>query len=191
MSENKDSLKGFILDLKKFYVEIVPQKIVTIQKALAFKLFDMILRKTPVDKGFLRGAWTISVGTVSTANAGRISSAKKGQAPITEEIQQMRSILNQIARTQVGTVIYFSNAMPYVAKVEFGGYPNPAKKGTYVKKGSRLGGVVGPGWVIRTANGFSTQAPQGMVQVSIQEVQNWIDTELTRAVIGPELPEED
>lgn len=48
-----------------------------------------------------------------------------------------------------------STGVPYAPVVEFGLYPNPPKGG----KG-------------KTKDGYSTQAPQGMVRISIKEVAN-------------------
>lgn len=47
------------------------------------------------------------------------------------------------------------NPTQYIKVLEYGLYPNPPKGG----KG-------------KTVNGFSTQAPRGMVRISIEEVKN-------------------
>lgn len=57
----------------------------------------------------------------------------------------------ELAKIPNGYVI--SNKLPYAHVVEFGLYPNPPKGG----KG-------------KTKGGYSTQAPQGMVRISIKEV---------------------
>lgn len=46
------------------------------------------------------------------------------------------------------------NETPYIEILEFGGFPNPPVKGTG-----------------RTIGGYSTQAPQGMVRVTAQEMK--------------------
>ena len=46
--------------------------------------------------------------------------------------------------------IYISNNLPYIATLEYGGYPNPPKSGSG-----------------KTVNGFSKQAPKGMVGVTL------------------------
>lgn len=53
---------------------------------------------------------------------------------------------------KAGQRFHIVNYMPYAPVVEFGLYPNPPKGGTG-----------------KTANGFSTQAPQGMVRVTVAE----------------------
>ena len=47
------------------------------------------------------------------------------------------------------SVFHLTNNLPYSHVLEFGGYPNPAATGT------------------KTENGFSEQAPDGMVRVTI------------------------
>ena len=52
--------------------------------------------------------------------------------------------------------VYIQNNLPYASVIEFGGYPNPVKRGTRVKKDGK--------WVyeIRSSGGFSIQAPTGV-----------------------------
>ena len=50
---------------------------------------------------------------------------------------------------------FITNNLPYITKLEDGGYPNPPKKPTG-----------------KTVNGYSRQAPNGMVAVTIAEVDN-------------------
>lgn len=58
--------------------------------------------------------------------------------------------------SKVSTAHYrVENQQPYIKVLEYGLYPNPPKGG----KG-------------KTVNGFSTQAPRGMVRISIEEVKN-------------------
>ena len=57
---------------------------------------------------------------------------------------------------KAGEVIYLTNNQPYAGVVEYGGYPNPPKGGAG-----------------KTINGYSTQAPAGMVRTSIPETIAW------------------
>ena len=47
-----------------------------------------------------------------------------------------------------------TNNLPYIQKLEYGGYPNPAKTGD------------------KTVNGYSKQAPAGMVRISLEQIKN-------------------
>ena len=64
--------------------------------------------------------------------------------------------------------IFISNNLDYIEKLEYGGYPNPPKGG----KG-------------KTVNGFSKQAPNGMVGVTLANNEN-IFNAAVRAVKGSE-----
>lgn len=121
-TENQASLKGFTIQLQEIADKIVPEKVVALQKWVAMNVFRKILFKTPVDKGFLRGSWNVSVGSPDYSVRKEPSRAVNGQDILPEEIQKMEAILTQIASAQVGAIIWISNAQPYVARIEFGGH---------------------------------------------------------------------
>ena len=54
-------------------------------------------------------------------------------------------------------LVVFNNA-PQARVVEFGGYPEPVKFGTYRK---------GRGYEVRSSRGYSKQAPKGMVRTNL------------------------
>lgn len=57
-----------------------------------------------------------------------------------------------------GGELFLFNNSPQARVIEYGGYPNPVKKGTYRK---------GRGYEKRSSGGFSRQAPQGMVRKNL------------------------
>lgn len=65
-----------------------------------------------------------------------------------------RTVINQI---KFGDVIVIATNKPYAPMLEYGLYPNPPKKPTG-----------------KTKNGYSVQAPKGMVRITVQEVQAFI-----------------
>lgn len=104
---------------------------------MAFEIYREICLRTPVDTGRARGNWNISVGEVDKniydyANAPRFNSEE------------------DIGNVDGDTPIFISNNLPYINKLEYGGYPDPPKKGSG-----------------KTVHGFSRQAPQGMVGVTM------------------------
>lgn len=132
-------------------------------------LFTAVVLRTPVDTGLLRGNWQPSIGS---PRGGRSTvKDKSGQAAIA----RVRGTTSQVTW---GTDVYLMNNLPYAAVVEFGGYPDPVKKGTYVPAGTSKYGINGPGFVKRSAGGFSRQAPSGMVRVSIADAQRWVTAAL-------------
>lgn len=65
-----------------------------------------------------------------------------------------QTIINQI---KFGDVIVIATNKPYAPMLEYGLYPNPPKNPTG-----------------KTKNGYSVQAPKGMVRITVQEVQAFI-----------------
>lgn len=165
MSDNFDD---FRIDLEKFGVETVDTAVLLIKK-IALTIYSKVLLNTPVDNGMLRGAWTIALDQPSDSNIGKkVLAGKKLHA---EELQHINGTLASFTSQKLVT-IWLSNAMPYVGVVEFGGYPNPPKKGTFVKarKGKTGRRIPNTGkWVIKSQGGFSKQAPQGMLTLALQE----------------------
>lgn len=120
----------------------------------ALDLFTRVILKTPVDTGAARNSWGVSTGATAEPPAPNLGGG-------------IGAMTVAVAAAPVGGTIWLSNGLPYIRVLEYGLYPNPPKRGSWVKgsKGS-------PGhWEIKSVNGYSKQAPQGMVRVSIEEVR--------------------
>tara|TARA_R110002126_G_scaffold87088_1_gene209886 strand:- start:8837 stop:9256 length:420 start_codon:yes stop_codon:yes gene_type:complete len=94
-----------------------------------------VILMTPVDEGRARGNWFASLSSYPTTTSENTSL----------NFSQVEAVTNSAA----GEVFFLTNNLPYIGKLEFGGYPSPSE-------GSK------------TVNGFSTQAPSGMVRISIE-----------------------
>ena len=132
-------------------------------------LFRAVLFRTPVDTGLLRANWQPAIGSEPDG----VSDQRDKSGTVTA--QRISSVTGEATW---GTPVYLINNLPYATMVEYGGYPNPVKRGTYVKAGQVRYGITGPGWVKRSAGGFSKQAPTGMVRVSVAEAAKWVQTAL-------------
>lgn len=75
--------------------------------------------------------------------------------------------MSKLEQIKGDETIYISNNLPYITMLEYGGYPDPVKKGTYNKKTGQ--------YEVRSANGFSKQAPNGMVGVTVANFKKNID----------------
>jgi len=113
--------------------------------AFAFKVFEGVVLKTPVDSGAARQNWLV------TLNAE------------TNECDENKTSGNVLAdggaviETAKGDDrILIQNSLPYIACLEFGGYPNPPKKGGLTKSG-----------LSKTVGGFSRQAMHGMIGATL------------------------
>lgn len=126
-------------------MEVVARKVV-------FELFRRVVLKTPVDTGRARGNW--QVGTA--VGNGTTEELDKGGGKTIGKVAAFASTF------PIGSVAWIYNNLPYIHTLEYGGYPNPPKRGSYVK---------GKGFVVKSEGGFSRQAPQGMVRVTAMEFE--------------------
>lgn len=62
--------------------------------------------------------------------------------------------IDKLSSLEFGETVHLSNNLPYAAKVEYGGYSKPGQG--------------------KTVDGFSVQAPQGMLGVSVEEVKAFL-----------------
>lgn len=119
-------------------------------KKIYFNGLSKIIIGTPVDSGRARSNWFLTTNIPSsstTALSNRI-----------ENIDLPENVL--------GKKIYLTNNLPYIESLEYGGYPNPVKNGTWNKKRGSF--------EIRSINGFSEQAPKGWVRTQLIRMQNKI-----------------
>lgn len=122
-------------------------------RSTALDLFTRVILKTPVDTGAARNSWGVSVGSVSP--------------PAPSQGGGIGAMTAAVSVAPVGGIIWLSNGLPYIRVLEYGLYPDPPKRGSWVK-GRR--GQKGH-WEIKSVAGYSKQAPQGMVRLSIAEVR--------------------
>jgi hypothetical protein len=94
-----------------------------------------VILMTPVDEGRARGNWFASLSSYPTTTS--------------ESTSEPFSQVDAITKKAAGSVFFLTNNLPYIGKLEYGGYPNPSSGD-------------------KTLNGFSKQAPGGMVRISIE-----------------------
>ena len=149
-------------DLEKF-AQQVKVDYAAVVKRTAFDLFTRIVQKTPVDTGRARASWNIAIGAPDP------TVAPEGPQPLMNQASAEAKAAGALAALGENGVmtqpIWISNNLPYITVLEYGGYPNPVKYGTRLKK--RRGAIK---FEVSSIAGFSTQAPKGMVVLSINEV---------------------
>jgi len=116
----------------------------TVIRVTGLEAFSRIIKMTPVESGRARGNWQVSFDKPKSNVLN--TKDKTGSKSITKASTTLGkfSILSHKG-------IYLTNNIPYIQKLEYGWYPNPPKKGTG-----------------KTVGGFSKQAAQGMVRVTLQ-----------------------
>ncbi len=128
-------------------------------RAITFKLFSGIIMATPVDPGggytervggLARGNWQTTTGSPAVGTIERIDPT--GSLAIQEVLARQGG---------AGKRTYLTNDLPQIDVLEYGLFPLPVKKGTRLKGG---------GYEIRSEEGFSRQAPAGMVRVTMARI---------------------
>lgn len=158
------------MDISK-YAKKKGVEIKEVRKAYAFALYTSIVKKTPVDTGRARGNWNVSVGSADNSVDEKIT---KNQVPA-----KMKKNKAELEKAKGDESIFISNNLPYITTLEYGGYPSPVEKGTWVKgKGKKVGH-----YEVRSEGGFSKQALEGMVGVTLANNEN-IFNSAVRAVKG-------
>jgi len=115
-----------------------------------------VIEKTPADKGEARNGWILSVGAPSQSIAS--SKSASGNASFRQLAQLPLWVLDK--------TIYYTNNTAHIGVLEYGGFPSPVEKGSYIKKTKS--------YQILSVNGFSKQAPNGWVRKSLIEMENKI-----------------
>ena len=115
-----------------------------------------IVQETPADTGRARNNWFLSVSTPS--NKTTTSESVGGGASLIQTSKMPKNVL--------GKKIFFTNNLPYIGVLEYGGFPNPVKKGSYDKKKKK--------YIKLSKGGYSLQAPKGWVRAALMRMQNKI-----------------
>ena len=93
---------------------------VKLLRSASFDLFSSIVMETPVDKGVLRNNWFASIGKASGSKTTRADAGGTGT------INKIESVLKGAS---VAQDIYFTNNLPYAARIEFDGWSDKAPAG--------------------------------------------------------------
>lgn len=113
-----------------------------------------IIAGTPADEGVHRNSWFLTTATPS--NSTTTSKSKTGSGSI-RQVAKMPPVV-------LGKKIYFTNNAPAISILEYGGFPSPVKKGSYIKRSKS--------YEILSVRGFSKQAPNGWVRAALIAMRN-------------------
>ena len=116
-----------------------------------------IVKGTPVDEGRARNNWFLTIGAPSSSTS---TSKSKGLGAIRSIKQTPQLVLNK--------KIFFTNNLPYIETLEYGGYPDPVKVGSFDVKSKKF--------VKKSEGGFSRQAPGGWVRKTLIAMSKKIGT---------------
>jgi len=126
---------GFSADLAA-YIRRTERRAGEVQQAASLQLFSSVMTRMPVDIGRLRGNTNVEIGR-----------ADGGTSDSRTEQQALSAGRAKIGEFDPGEVLFITNAMPYMRKIEYGLYGS------------------GP----KTVNGYSRQSPQGVFRITAEE----------------------
>lgn len=109
---------------------------------------QQVIVRSPVDTGSYRFSHIVSINSED-------HSTKQGNG------DPVQAAAGSIASFKLGDVAYIQNNMPYAPTIEYGGYPDPVKNGSWVK---------GRGYIQKSSGGFSLQAPNGVYAMAFQRI---------------------
>lgn len=120
---------------------------------LSLHIFTQVVQRTPVDEGYLRAAWNISLNkpvyiTVPGDSGSNSLPKDLGWFP----------------------QVHITNGLPYAGVVEYGLYPGIGPKTVEGTNPTTGGGI------------FSRQAPVGMVEVTLASIEKFFSQIMTGAV---------
>lgn len=137
--------RQFALECKEWAEKLVPEAHVAFVQKIALTLLNKVTLKSPVDTGRFRANWMVGIGSADGTTTDETDNAA------VEKGQQ------KLATLAFGVPVHISNNLPYAGILENGGYPLKPKGGEG-----------------KTINGFSTQAPNGVLAISIEEVEAFL-----------------
>jgi hypothetical protein len=140
------------------------QRFEDVARMTCIELFSRVVLRSPVDTGRFRANWQLSYASIDTSVT--TSTDETGN----DKIAQIRATA---AEFKLGQILYFTNSLPYAAVLEYGLYPNPPEEGS--KKRGEAGKAV------HVVGGYSMQAPQGMVRVTVIEFDQAVNKALAAA----------
>lgn len=133
---------SFSADMRR-WAQVTGKTVNQTVRSVQLQALSNVIEATPVDTGQARGGWHTSVGQPSTQVGGQ-----------DDKIGRATKARGRADTRAVGDIFYVVNNLPYIGVLEFGQY------GT------------GPGATQKTTrDGYSTQAPEGMVRISVIEIR--------------------
>lgn len=160
---------SFTLDVSRF-VEKAKKNPEKVMRQVSIKLFSAIIKASPVDTGRFRMNWMASGGTPA-------SGTSRGTDP--SGANAISAMVSTVSGLPDWSEFTLTNNLPYAEVIEFGGYATgfhgPKRPSNL---GSKFVGPLRPKAPSRTTtDGYSLQAPQGVVRVNVQRFNKLLEEE--------------
>jgi hypothetical protein len=152
----KASLGKFLRDLDRFAAEAAIKAPTDRRNKIAIFLLERVVDVTPVDTGRARGNWQVTVGAPAEGEVK--GTDKRGGSTVSKGAAKILSL--PLDDT------YITNNVHYITYLDKGTMAHDTPKtGSPDRRKKRRGKFFVKG-------GFSLQAPQGIVDISIQEARS-------------------
>ena len=162
-------MAGFALSIRKNIADF-NGGVERTMRGTGIKVFTSVILMTPVKDGRARASW-IATGRKPSSKV-TTNADKEGSATVNKMIDTLLTL-------QDYTFFTLTSNLKYINILEFGGYPDPVKKGTLVKKGDRKKKIA-PVYEKFSKSGYSTSAPNGMVRISMNRAARILQLEAKR-----------
>lgn len=100
-------------------------------RAIVLELFGSVIKDTPVDTGRAKGNWQTTIGAPASGTVDRLG-----------ESEALADVAQQTASFGAGKVIYLSNNLPYIYRLEYDGWSKQAPGGMLRKNVARIQSIV-------------------------------------------------
>ncbi|MBW7990041.1 MAG: hypothetical protein FVQ84_08510 [Planctomycetes bacterium] len=135
------AVKKFKAGAAEFSKTVVPVEFVSFQKLVAFDLLERLVLKTAVDLGGARGNWQLTIGTPASGTTGRVGGGAEAEADRGTEGKAGADAINAASAVLASLKPFQTVYITNNLK-----YIEPLEKGS------------------------SSQSPEGMIAVSLEEV---------------------
>ncbi len=159
--EGRMTIKEFNKTLSDWAITATDDAVQEVTRYFAFEVLRRVVRRTPADTGRARGGWHVTLGTPSSTTPSTKDASGEGVVAAGHAtIQQAKPF----------DIVWISNNVEYIRILEEGGFeppnPGPSKTGG---SSSKAGRAARKGKVL-VRDGYSTQAPKGMVAITLREI---------------------
>jgi hypothetical protein len=169
MSRVNHNLSELTARLNRAVKEVAPNAVRDFQRLISFEILRRVVLKTPVDEGRARGNWTISINAPVVAHREDFSGD-----PIVQGVQTLGNL-------GIWQTVYIGNAVPYIHVLEYGLFVPPNPGPSKDPRQGRFGRIL-------VQDGFSTQAPEGMARLSVQEVIQFVRSRRPSVTVASSAP---
>lgn len=152
--------------VQQFTKNLTQDQLVIFHKRIAMDALRLVVNKTPADTGRARGNWQTTINVPASGESYKgvpnpSGASGAGASAAQFAIDNGRKVIESIFPF---CALYLTNNVPYIRVLEFGQFDPPDPGPSKDRRKGRLGEILVRG-------GYSTQAPNGMVTVTITQLR--------------------